>query len=121
MLKNTIFIKFAAQYISMKNLFRKIILVLIIIAPISVIAQEQKSEKDKAPASTHAQRKAAKKKWKEQRKIEMEDKKAVKKHHKRIQTKETRKKMREEKHKGDKMRANKKEFFLIRWFKYKRH
>lgn len=106
---------------SMNSLFRKIILLLIILAPASVLAQEQKSEKDKAPASTHAQRKAVKKKWKEQRKIEMEEKKAIKEHHKRLQTKETRKRMRKEKSKGNKMRANKKEFFLVRWFKYKRH
>ncbi len=105
----------------MNNWFRKIIFLLIIIAPVSILAQEQKSEKDKAPASTHAQRKAAKIKWKEQRKIEMEEKKAIKEHHKRIQTKETRKRMRKEKHMGDKMRANKKEFFLVRWFKYKHH
>lgn len=105
----------------MNSLFRKIILLLIILAPVSVLAQEQKSEKDKAPASTHAQRKAAKKKWKEQRKIEMQEKKAIKEHHKRLQTKETRKRMRKEKRKGNKMRANKKEFFLVRWFKYKRH
>lgn len=105
----------------MNSLFRKIILLLIILAPVSVLAQEQKSEKDKAPASTHAQRKAAKHKWKEQRKIEMEEKKAIKEHHKRLQTKETRKRMRKEKRKGNKMRANKKEFFLVRWFKYKRH
>lgn len=105
----------------MNSLFRKIILLLIILAPVSVLAQEQKSEKDKAPASTHAQRKAAKKKWKEQRKMEMQEKKAIKEHHKRLQTKETRKRMRKEKSKGNKMRANKKEFFLVRWFKYKRH
>lgn len=107
---------------SMNNSFRKLILLLIIvIAPLSILGQEQKSEKDKAPASTHSQRKAAKQKWKEQRKTEMQEKKAIKEHHKRIQTKETRKRMRKEKHMGDKMRANKKEFFLIRWFKYKRH
>ena len=107
--------------LSMNNWFRKIIIILIALAPFSIPAQEQKSEKDKAPASTHAQRKAAKKKWKEQRKIEMGEKKAIKEHHKRIQTKETRKRMRKEKKRGEKMRANKKEFFLIRWFKYKRH
>lgn len=118
----TIITKFAHQHISFMNrLFRKCILLLFIITPFFVFSQEQKTDKDKAPASTHAQRKAAKQKWKEQRKIEMEEKKAIKEHHKRIQTKETRKRMRREKHKGDKMRANKKEFFIVRWFKYKRH
>ena len=43
----------------------------------------------------------------------------VKDHHKKIQTKQTRKTMRKEKRKGEKARQNKREFFLIRWFKYR--
>ncbi len=105
----------------MNTILRKIILFLICLMPFFVIAQEQKSEKNKAPASTRAQRKSAKHKWKEGRKIEKEQKKAIKEHHKRIQTKETRKTMRKQKRKGERMRANKKESFLVRWFKYKRH
>lgn len=99
----------------MKSLSGKILLLFICLLPLSAISQE--APKDKAPATSRVQRKAAKKKWKEQRKMEMEQKKAVKQHHKRIQTKETRKRMRKEKKKSDKMRANKREFFLVRWFK----
>ena len=102
----------------MKTFFHKSILLLICLMPLAVTAQEAKS-KDKAPASTRAQRKAAKQKWKEERQAEMEQKKAVKAHHKRIQTKQTRKQMRREKRKSDKLKENKRDFFLIRWFKYK--
>jgi hypothetical protein len=94
---------------------------MIFLVPLMMHGQEQKPTQDKAPASSRAQRKVAKQKWKEQRKVDMEEKKAVKEHHKRLQTKQTRKRMKQEKKKGDKMRANKKEFFLVRWFKYKRH
>lgn len=85
------------------------------------MAQEEKPKKENTPATTRAQRKAGKHKWKEDRKNERALKKAIKGHHKRIQTKETRKRMKNERKKSDKMRANKKEFFIIRWFKYKRH
>lgn len=86
--------------------------------PLALQAQDKPAAKDtKAPATSRVQRKAAKKKWKEQRKVEMEQKKAVKQHHKRLQTKETRKRMRREKKKSDHLRSNKREFFLIRWFR----
>ena len=49
----------------------------------------------------------------------MQHKKDVKAHHKRLQTKKTRKEMRKEKRKSEKLKTNKREFFLIRWFKYK--
>lgn len=101
----------------MKNISKFIFLFFVFLMPASIIAQD--APKDKAPATSRVQRKAAKKKWKEQRKLEMDQKKAVKQHHKRIQTKETRKRMRKEKKKSDKMRANKREFFLVRWFKFR--
>jgi hypothetical protein len=108
-------------FLNMKFTCRKAVLFFILLIPLVITAQEQQSSKDKAPASTHAQRKVARQKWKEQRKLEIEQKKAVKEHDKRLQTKKTRKEMRKEKRKGEKLRANKKEFFLIRWFKYRRH
>ncbi len=102
----------------MKTLFRKLIIVLVCIMPFAVVAQEAHS-KDKAPASTRAQRKAAKQKWKEQRRAEMEQKKAVKEHAKHLQSKQTLKQMKRDKRKSEKLKTNKREFFLIRWFKYK--
>ncbi|MCW3103645.1 MAG: hypothetical protein JWO09_2085 [Bacteroidetes bacterium] len=100
----------------MKSLSRKLILIFICLLPLGLAAQEAPA-KEKAPATSRVQKKAAKKKWKEQRKMEMDQKKAVKQHHKRIQTKETRKRMKQEKRRSDKLRANKREFFLVRWFR----
>lgn len=105
----------------MKTFFRKIILLLICLVPLIVSAQEAAPSKDKAPATSRTQRKKAKQKWKEDRKIEIGQAKAVKEHHKRLQTKKTNKRMRQEKRRSEKLRTNKKEFFLIRWFKYGRH
>lgn len=102
----------------MKSLFKYILVLSLCILPTVSLSQEAQS-KDKAPATTKAQRKKAKEKWKEQRKIERDQKKTVKEHHKRLQTKETRKSMRKQKRKSEKLRANKREFFLIRWFKKK--
>jgi len=101
--------------IALKSIARKIALLFIVLMPVFSFSQEAKTEK--APATTKAQRKKAKQKWKEDRKIEMEHKKMVKEHHKRLQTKETRKRMKQEKKKSDKYRENKREFFLVRWFK----
>ena len=103
----------------MKFISKKVFFLFICLMPFVVFAQE--APKDKAPATSRAQRKAAKQKWKEQRKMDMEHKKMVKQHHKRLQTKETRRGMKREKKKGEKLRANKREFFLIRWFKYRKH
>lgn len=76
--------------------------------PIIAAAQEAKPAAAGAPVANRAQRKKAKKKWKEDRIIERDNKKAIKEHHKRIQTKKTLKAMKKEKKKGDKLRANKK-------------
>lgn len=105
----------------MKLIFRKIIILFICFLPFVVSAQEAQPSKDKAPASSRAQRKKAKQKWKENRAIERAQAKAVKEHHKHLQTKKTNKRMRKEKRRSEKLRANKKEFFLVRWFKYGRH
>jgi hypothetical protein len=100
--------------------FTKALLLLsLFFLPIIGISQEAPPP-NKAPASSKAQRKAAKQKWKEQRQIEREQKKAIKEHHKRLQTKSTLKRMNKNRMKGERMRDNKREFFLIRWFKYNR-
>ena len=72
----------------MKLYFRVFAIFIIFLMPLSSHAQEQ--TKDKAPASTRAQRKIAKEKWKQQRKDDRAQKKMVKDHHKRLQTKQTR-------------------------------
>jgi len=101
----------------MKFLFKYIFVLSLFLVP--TIALSQEAPKEKAPTTTKAQRKKAKEKWKEQRKLERDQKKTVKEHHKRLQTKETRKSMRKQKRKSERLRANKREFFLIRWFKRK--
>lgn len=103
----------------MKAFFRKIILICICLVPFVINAQEAPQKADKAPANSRAQRKKAKQKWKENRKAEMDQKKAVKNHHKQLQTKETRKRMKREKRKAERLRTNKKESGIVRWFKYR--
>lgn len=89
--------------------------------PLIISAQEAQPTKDKAPATSRTQRKKAKQKWKENRKIERGQAKAVKEHHKHLQTKKTNRRMRAEKRRSERLRTNKKEFFIVRWFKYGRH
>lgn len=101
----------------MKTIFRKIIVLFICFMPMVVMAQEAKPAASGAPIANRAQRQKAKKKWKEDRTVERDNKKAIKDHHKRLQTKKTLKAMKKERRKGDKMRANKKENFFIRTFK----
>lgn len=107
---------------SKRTFFRKLILVMICLVPLAAIAQEAKQGTDKgqSPASTRAQRKKLRKKWKEDRRIERDEKKAIKEHHKRIQSKETLKRMKKERKKGDKLRANKREPWIVRKFKYRK-
>jgi Ni/Co efflux regulator RcnB len=107
----------------MKTLLRKIIFLLICMSPFLLSAQkaQQDMDKDKAPANHRAQRKKAKQKWKEDRIIEKGQRDAVIAHDKKIQTKKTLKRMRQEKRKSEKLRANKRDPAIIRWFKRKRH
>jgi len=107
----------------MKTHLRKIILLLICWAPFFMYAQEAApaKAKDDAPVTTRAQRKKAKQKWKEDRIIDRGQKKAITEHDKHLQTKKTLKRMRQEKRKSDRLRANKKKPAIVRWFKRKRH
>ena len=73
-----------------------------------------------APLSKRAQYKKGRAEWKEQRRLERENKAKIKEHDKRIQTKKTRKQMRETRRKANLVNGNKREFFLIRWFKKKK-
>ncbi len=53
----------------------------------------------------------------EKRKLEKAEQKAIKKHHKRIQTKKVRKRMKSSKKKSKRINDNKREFFLTRWLR----
>jgi len=88
--------------------------------PLMVVAQEKKKEESKGAVSSSMQRRAARQKWKGNRKLERAQKKAVEAHHKRLQSKKTLKAMKQEKKKSDRLRENKREFFMIRWFRNRR-
>lgn len=53
----------------------------------------------------------------EKRKLEKAEQKAIKKHHKRIQTKKVRKRMKASRKKSKRINNNEREFFLTRWFR----
>ena len=86
-------------------------------APVNDAAGEQNKS---APMTKRQQRQKDRKEWKEHRKADIEEQKNIKEHHKRIQTKETRKRMRESKRKSTLINEHKREFFLKRWFKKKK-
>lgn len=102
------------------NAIKKILLPLILILPIALFAQDNSgnSEQQKTPTS-RAQRKLAKQKWKEERAKKRDDRKMVKQHHKRLQTKTVQKRMKKNKKKSERVNDNRREFFLKRWFKRK--
>jgi hypothetical protein len=64
--------------------------------------------------------KQVRKEAREKRRMERAEKKAIKKYHKRLQTKQVRKRMKSSKRAGYLHNNNKKEFFLKRWFKSKK-
>jgi len=53
----------------------------------------------------------------EKRKLERAEQKAIKKHHKRIQTKKVRKRMKASRKKSKRYNNNEREFFLTRWLR----
>ena len=73
-------------------------------------------KKDQSIKSKRKLRKADKKKWKEDRAAKRAEEKKIKAHHKRIQTKEVRKRMKRSKGKSQAIRANKREPFFKRLF-----
>ena len=78
----------------MKAVFKKIILLFICLLPLSMVAQDTKPE-NKGAVSSKVQRKAARQKWKDQRSLERTQKKSVEAHHKRLQSKQTLKRMKQ--------------------------
>ena len=100
----------------------KIILFLLFVFSVPVFSQtggDSGAEKKNDVANAKAKRKKNKTEWKAKHKTERADKKAVKAHEKRLQTKNTRKRMRQDRHKAAMHNQNKREFFLVRWFKPK--
>lgn len=105
----------------------KIFFLLCLFLPAYALPQEKKPDgstteekgKKRDVETARMKRKRAKKEWKEKRKEERKEIKAVRAHHKKLQTKETRKRMKKNNRKANRINQNKKQFFLIRLFKPK--
>ena len=82
-------------------------------------ASDTKTEKKNDVESARIKRKKNKAEWKARREKERGETKAVRNHEKRLQTKETRKRMKKDCAKANRTNQNKKEFFLVRLFKPK--
>lgn len=80
---------------------------------------DAKTEKKNDVESARMKRQKARREWKAKRKQEHSDRKAIRQHEKRLQTKATRKRMKKDRRKANRVNQNKKEFFLIRLFKPK--
>ena len=80
---------------------------------------DAKTENKNDVENAKLRRKKDKAEWKARREKEHSEKNAVRNHEKRLQTKETRKRMRRDRAKANRTNQNKKEFFLIRLFKPK--
>jgi len=87
---------------------------------LNLFSQQKKSgPKEKTFKQELKTNKQLRKEAREKRKLERAEKKAIKKHHKRIQTKAVRKRMKSSKKKTTRYNDNKKEFFISRWYKNK--
>jgi hypothetical protein len=97
---------------------KTIFLLLSIFLSTPILAQDKGTgPPEKSIASERRLRKLDKKESKERRRKEKAEKKAVKEHHKRLQTKQVRKRMKQSKNRANLNNQNKREFFLVRWFK----
>ena len=79
-------------------------MLILLLIPLSLEAQEKKAdpkENNKTPISSRQKRRESRKKWKEQNKVDKIHNDAVEKHHKRLQTKKTIKRMKAEKRKSE--------------------
>ena len=104
----------------MKTLTKLFFLLLITFTiPVFSQSSDTKAEKKSDVMSARVKRKKDKAEWKAKRKSERSERKSIRSHDKRLQTKETRKRMRKDRHKAALVNQNKREFFLIRWFRPK--
>jgi len=100
-------------------IFRKLIfLFLLSCAPVVLPAQDNKGTgpKQNSIGKELSIKKQQRRESREKRKLERAERKAVKKHHKRIQTKKVQKRMKTSRSKAQRNNEHKREFFLKRWF-----
>lgn len=76
--------------------------------------------KEKSFKSERKLRKLERQEARERRRKEKAERKAIKAYHKRLQTKQVRKRMKKSKKRATLNNENKREFFLKRWFKKKK-
>lgn len=102
----------------MKKFYRYILLIAIFAVPMLAFSQggAAKIPDQKEPIASHSQRSAAKRQWWEQRRNEWAEKKKIKDHAKRLQTKNVIKRMKKDRQKAERHTENKREPFYIRWF-----
>jgi hypothetical protein len=100
---------------------KRIVLLLSFFLLVTAKAQEKPGlgPKEKSVRSEMRSRKMARKEDREKRKLEKEEKKAIAKHHKRIQTKAVRKRMKTSQRKAQRHQDNKRDPFFQRMFQKK--
>jgi hypothetical protein len=64
-------------------------------------------------------RRAEKKRWKEQRRMQRLEDKKIRQHHERLQTSNTRKAMKRHRNEANQFNTGRRTFFLFRWFQRK--
>lgn len=88
---------------------------------LNLIAQEKNSgPKKESLKSERKMRRELRSAATEKRRKERAERKAIKNYHKRLQTKAVRKRMKASKKSALRYNENKREFFLVRWFKKKK-
>jgi hypothetical protein len=93
---------------------------LLILFSFSVNAQEKNTGPKEKPVSTELSiKKQQRREARARRKREKEEKRAIKKHHDRLQTKKVRKRMKESRNTAIRNNENKREPFYRRWFRKK--
>lgn len=102
----------------------RITLLLLILLTHQVFAQGSSSgtgPKEKRFSEELKSNRQIRREAREKRKLEKEEQKAIRKHHKRIQTKAVQKRMKASRRKSKRYNDNKPEFFLKRWYRKIRH
>lgn len=98
----------------------RIVYLILMLVPVWVFAQEKgtgpREKSIKMEMKSNRQMRFEKR---EQRQKERAERKAIKAYHKRLQTKKVRKRMKASSRKATRYNENRREFFLLRWFRKK--
>src|ERR1017187_2725251 len=102
----------------MKKSPRYVFVLIVLLGPLFAFSQggSAKLSQQKDPITSHAQHRAAKRQWWENRRNAWAEKKKIKDHSKRLQTKDVLKRRKKDRKKAERHTENKREPFYIRWF-----